>query len=241
MVRNRFVFITLAGIVCFFLLVVPVLGSDVTTSISGGGMVVQGKPFTLTIIGVPNSQYYVWVTRTFSMTGATGDQPPVVQVSIEGVAQDPAGGPYTIGSYAFRNGNGRTIQQDVAPSTPQVQNTRYYARVTMDNAGRAFIGFQTSSATAPKTFSIRIENADSYNEESVSVEKGSVSIEAGGQKTVQPAPVVTLSTPETSIPITPSNSPTPPTTATTTPKPTPLETGVVLLGAGIGLFCLRKT
>ena len=102
----------------FFLLVVPVLGSDITTSISGGGTVVQSRPFTITIIGVPNSQYYVWVTGTFSMTGTTGEQPPVVQASIEGVAQDPAGGPYTIGSYAFRNGNSRTIQQDVAPSTP---------------------------------------------------------------------------------------------------------------------------
>ena len=241
MAHDRFVFITLAGIVCFFLLVVPVLGSDMTTSISGSGTVVQSRSFTLTVIGVPNSQYYVWVTGTFSMTGATGEQPPVIQASIEGVAQDPAGGPYTIGSYAFRNGNGRTIQQDVAPSTPQVPNTRYYARVTTDNAGRAFIGFQTSSATAPKTFSIRIENADSYDEESVSVEKGSVSIEAGTQKTVQPTPVVTLSTPETSIPMTQSTSATPSTTAPTTPKPAPLETGFVLLGAGIGLFCLRKT
>jgi len=241
MAHDRFVFITLAGIVCFFLLVVPVLGSDMTTSISGSGTVVQSRSFTLTVIGVPNSQYYVWVTGTFSMTGATGEQPPVIQASIEGVAQDPAGGPYTIGSYAFRNGTGRTIQQDVAPSTPQVPNTRYYARVTTDNAGRAFIGFQTSSATAPKTFSIRIENADSYDEESVSVEKGSVSIEAGTQKTVQPTPVVTLSTPETSIPMTQSTSATPSTTAPTTPKPAPLETGFVLLGAGIGLFCLRKT
>jgi hypothetical protein len=240
MAHDRFVYITLAGIACFFLLVVPVLGSDITTSISGGGTVVQGRQFTLTIIGVPNSQYYVWVTGTFSMTGATGEQPPVVQASIEGVAQDPAGGPYTIGSYAFRNGNGRTIQQDVAPSTPQVPNTRYYARVTTDNAGRAFIGFQTSPATAPKTFSIRIENADTYTEESMSVGKGSVSIEADTQKTVQPTSVVTLSMPETSIPMTPSPSATP-TTAPATPKPAPLETGFVLLGAGIGLFCLRKT
>jgi len=240
MAHDRFVYIKLAGIACFFLLVVPVIGSDITTSISGGGTVVQSRPFTITIIGVPNSQYYVWVTGTFSMTGATGEQPPVVQASIEGVAQDPAGGPYTIGSYAFRNGNGHTIQQDVAPSTPQVPNTRYYARVTTDNAGRAFIGFQTSPATAPKTFSIRIENADSYGEESVSVGKGSVSIEAGGQKTVQPTPVVTLSMPETSIPMTPSPSATP-TTAPATPKPAPLETGFVLIGAGIGIFGIRKT
>ena len=240
MAHDRFVYIKLAGIACFFLLVVPVIGSDITTSISGGGTVVQSRPFTITIIGVPNSQYYVWVTGTFSMTGATGEQPPVVQASIEGVAQDPAGGPYTIGSYAFRNGNGHTIQQDVAPSTPQVPNTRYYARVTTDNAGRAFIGFQTSPETAPKTFSIRIENADSYGEESVSVGKGSVSIEAGGQKTVQPTPVVTLSMPETSIPMTPSPSATP-TTAPATPKPAPLETGFVLIGAGIGIFGIRKT
>jgi S-layer glycoprotein len=241
MARNQFVFITLAGIVCFFLLVVPVLGSDIITSISGSGSVGQGRPFTLTVIGIPNTQYYVWVTGTFSMTGATGDQPPVVQSGIEGVAQDPAGGPYTIGSYAFQNGNGRTIQQDVALSTTQVPNTRYYARVTTDNAGRAFIGFQTSSATAPKTFSIRIENADSYDEESIIVEKGSVSIEASTERTVQPTPVITLSTPETSIPMTQGNSVTPLTTATTTPKPALLETEFILLGAGFGLFCLRKT
>jgi len=239
MAHDRFVYITLAGIACFFLLVVPILASDITTSISGGGTVVQSRPFTLTVIGVPNSPYYVWVTGTFSMTGATGEQPPVIQDSIEGVAQDPAGGPFTIGSYAFRNGNGRTIQQDVAPSTPQVPNTRYYARVTTDNAGRAFIGFQTSPATAPKTFSIRIENADTYTEESMSVGKGSVSIEADTQKTVQPTSVVTLSMPETSIPMTPSPSATP-TTAPATPKPAPLETGFVLLGAGIGLFGIRK-
>ena len=239
MAHDRFVYITLAGIACFFLLVVPILASDITTSISGGGTVVQSRPFTLTVIGVPNSPYYVWVTGTFSMTGATGEQPPVIQDSIEGVAQDPAGGPFTIGSYAFRNGNGRTIQQDVAPSTPQVPNTRYYARVTTDNAGRAFIGFQTSPATAPKTFSIRIENADTYTEESMSVGKGSVSIEADTQKTVQPTSVVTLSMPETSIPMTPSPSATP-TTAPATPKPAPLETGFILIGAGIGLFGIRK-
>ena len=241
MAHDRFVYIMLACIACFFLLVVPALGSDITTSISGGGTVMQSRPFTLTIIGIPNSQYYIWVTGTFSMSGATGEQPPVVQANLENVAQDPAGGPYTIGSYAFRNGNGRTIQQDVAPSTPQVPNTRYYARVTTDNAGRAFIGFQTSPATAPKTFSIRIENADAYGQESVSVKKGSVSIEADTQKTVQPTPVVTLPTAEASIPMTPSPSATPPTTGPTTPKPAPLETGFVLLGAGIGLFCLRKT
>jgi len=124
----------------------------------------RGSGFTVTVTGRPNTAYYVWIARTFSMSGEPGDQPPVISSNLVNVVQDPPEGPYVIGSYRYNNGNGRTILDDVAPSSSTTSNTRYYAQVTTDIDGVAIVGFRTSSATADRKFSIAAQNPQSPGE-----------------------------------------------------------------------------
>jgi hypothetical protein len=138
-------------------MIIPACATDT----SSGDVLTRGSRFTVTITGAPNTAYYLWLTRTFTMTGNPGDQPPVIVGGQSGIQKDPPEGPYTIGMYAFNNGNGRTIIDDVAPSTPDMSNTNYYALVTTDRDGRAVIAFQTSSGTATRTYSIKTENSQS--------------------------------------------------------------------------------
>ena len=77
------------------------------------------------------------------MTGKPNDQPPVIVPFQSGIQQDPPEGPFTIGSYVINNSNGRTILDDIAPSTPELSDTNYYALVTTDTEGRAVVAFQT--------------------------------------------------------------------------------------------------
>src|SRR5690606_1500903 len=85
--------------------------------------VVRGNQFSVTVTGRANEFYYVWVKGTSSMTGGTGDMPPIMAASPDNVANDPAAGPYTIGSYVYEGGAGKTIKQDV-PTSPD--NGVYY-------------------------------------------------------------------------------------------------------------------
>lgn len=240
MIKNHSPFRILIFVICV-LMIIPPIGADETTSAySDKETVVRGTEFTISLTGLPNSQYYVWVTRTSSMTGAPQDQPPIINSNLMNIAQDSPGGPFTIGSYAFQNGNGRTILQDVAPSTPQLSKTRYYALITTDNAGRAIIGFQTSQSTAIRTFSVRVENAKSYDEDSVKVVRGSVSIRAEEPRATEYLPVQTLSTQETS----PLSGTIPTTMQGSTNIPTrtvPSEIGFGLLSLVICFFIARKT
>ena len=156
-------------VIIFFIatLVIPALASEGTSN----DALARGGRFTITITGMPNTPYYVWLTRTFTMTGNFGDQPPVIVSYQSGVQQDPPDGPFTIGNYAFHNGNGRTILDDVAPSSHVMSNTNYYALVTTDSNGRAVVAFQTSSATATRTFSIKVENPGSAASSNILVER----------------------------------------------------------------------
>jgi hypothetical protein len=156
-------------VIIFFIatLVIPALAAEGTST----DPLTRGGRFAITITGMPNTPYYVWLTRTFTMTGNFGDQPPVIVAYQSGIQQDPPDGPYTIGHYAFHNGNGRTILDDVAPSSPVMSNTNYYALVTTDANGRAVVAFQTSSATATRTFSVKVENPDSAANSNILVER----------------------------------------------------------------------
>jgi hypothetical protein len=89
-----------------------------------------------------------------------------------GIQQDPPEGSYTIGSYLINNGNGRTILDDTAPSTPELSNTNYYGLVTTDTDGRAVVTFQTSSGTATRTFSVKVENHQSAANSDIFIERG---------------------------------------------------------------------
>ncbi len=123
---------------------------------------IRGSGFTVTITGRPNTAYYLWLARTFDRSGEPGDQPPLIMANQMNVVQDPPGGPYAIGS--FRYNNGRTILDDVAPSSSTTPATSYYAQVTTDVDGIAAVGFRTSSATAAQQFSVHAENPRSPGE-----------------------------------------------------------------------------
>ena len=129
----------------------------------------RGSKFTVTITGKPNTSYYVWIPHTFSMTGEQYDQPPVLIDSTLGMSKDSEGGPYTIGSYQYYNGNGRTIQDDIAPSTATMSNTNYYGLVRTESDGQAVVEFTTSVYTGLRSYSVKVENPDSVDNDQLGV------------------------------------------------------------------------
>jgi hypothetical protein len=213
--------IVLIGIICLIVIVVPVYAVK-TAEQSLGGSITRGSRFTVTITGIPNSSYYIWLPHTSSMTGEPHDQPPFIADSQMNVMEDPADGPYTIGSYQYNNGGGMTIRDDIAPSTPDMPNTQYYALVTTDSRGLATVEFHTSFYTGLRSFSVKVENPRSIDSDTLLVElhvfsrTAPVSIEA--ETTTRP--VILTSTTFTVMPTS-----WPPSTVTTvTTIPAPLET-----------------
>jgi len=209
----------LIGIICLIFTVVPVYAVK-TAEQSLGGSITRGSRFTVTITGIPNSSYYVWLPRTSSMTGEPHDQPPFIAGSQYNIMEDPADGPYTIGSYRYNNGGGMTIRDDIAPSAPGMPNTQYYALVTTDSRGLATVEFQTSFYTGLRSYSVKVENPRSIDSDTLFVDlqtysrNAPISIEAY----VTTEPVIPTSTTPTVIPPQP---PSPATTVTTTPVPLP--------------------
>jgi hypothetical protein len=237
MIPKRYAVITILCVVCLSIIALPVYAANAPSLQSGTDVVTRGQRFTVTVTGRPNTPYYVWVARTFSMTGEYGDRPPVIVGSTENVAQDSLGGPYTIGSYAYRGGNGRTIIDDVAPSTADISNTRYYALVTTDAAGRTIVAFQTLPGTADKTFTIKVENPQ-YSD------SGTQMLELGGttRKPVitSPPPTTILTTsPPAPIP-SPEPGTLPPSPTPTPTQATPSDIGVGILAVGLSLFIVQK-
>ena len=215
MVQKYSTFITIFLITCCISMVIPACADDTSSS----DALTRGSQFTITITGAPNTAYYLWLTRTSTLTGNPGDQPPVIVGGQNGVQKDPPEGPYSIGMYAFNNGNGRTIIDDVAPSTPDMSNTNYYALVTTDRDGRAVVAFQTSSSTATRTFSIKAENPQS---------SATVFIERGLPVRMQVTPPLTSSPSTSAIP--PSTYPA--TIQTTNPLPTTLALTTIPVPVG---------
>ena len=196
--RFRILAAGMAACVAVFLVLAPSVAADSVT---------RGGTFTVSILGKPATAYYVWLSGTSTMTGEPGDQPPVIADTVENVEFDPDEGPYAIGSYRYYNGNGRTILDDVAPSSDTVSRTRYYAKVTTDSDGLAIIVFRTSSATADRTFTIKAQNPAAPGDE-VPVRLG-----VPARKTT--------ATPAMAIPRTPATLPE---ATTILPATTPLET-----------------
>jgi len=160
--------ITLLVIVAFLIVIIPASAADEPSDTA----LTRGSRFSVNITGLPDTPYYVWLTKTSAMTGKPGDQPPVIVAFQSNIQQDPPEGPYTIGSYLFNNGNGHTIRDNVAPSTQEMSNTRYYALVTTDTDGRAVVSFHTTSSTATRTFSIKVENPSSAANNNILVRQG---------------------------------------------------------------------
>ena len=241
-------FIFLAVILCSLVIVIPVSAVK-TTEQSLDETLTRGGRFTATITGLPNTSYYIWLPRTFSMTGKPYDQPPVIADYTMGVTKDPVGGPYPIGSYQYNNGNGRTIRDDIAPSTPEMSNTQYYALVTTDSAGVAIVEFQTSIYTGLRSYSVKVENPQSVDRDNLLVQikvfsrKPPATLQIVTQvvtvtTTPEPTTVPTL-LPETTIPQTTTPIPTPMPTETTLPR-VPLENGLCLTALGIAMFVVTR-
>jgi hypothetical protein len=234
--------------VCICLLTVPVAAIYTTSDI--GGTITRGHQFTIEITGRLNTPYYVWLTRTWSLSGEAGDEPPVVVANQYNVQQDPEGGPYTIGSYQYYNGGGRTILDDVAPTSSLLPNTSYYALVTTDSSGKAVVAFGTSYNTATQSYSVRVENPTSVNNDTLLVErgdtkvnKGSISIAAETRPTRPATTVTTLETPTEIITTAVLATTVPVTTAvpstTATPR-LPLDGLLGIAAAGIALVVFGR-
>lgn len=231
--------VALCLICCIVIAMIPCVSAEDTLT--------RGSGFTVTITGRPNTAYYVWVARTFSMSGEPGDQPPVINSNIENVVQDPQGGPYVIGSYRYSNGNGRTILDDVAPSTATTSNTRYYAQVTTDIDGIGIVGFRTSSATADRKFSIVAQNPQSPGETvyvtlGVPTRKVSISADTAPRAVISsPVPAATTVMPEETPVTTP---PAPVTRSPTAPVTTPRQSAPgfpgILIAFVTGILVLRQ-
>jgi len=235
----------IAGTVLFFLvlMIFPVFAEETSTA----DTLTRGGRFTITVTGDPNTAYYIWLTGTFSLSGEQYDQPPVLISSTLGLEQDPAGGPYTIGSYAYYNGGGRTILDDIAPSTSTMSNTQYYGKITTDSDGVAVVTFTTSVYTATRKFSVRVENpknpgSDTAIQETVYNRK-SPSILAATTPTIQPTQTfvtrIITPNPTTTIPTTT------PVMVPSTSQPAPTQKAGPALGYliavfGIGIF-LRQS
>jgi len=232
----------LTAVILVFVLLTPLVSAD------EGGLT-RGSRFTITVTGTPNTPYYVWLTRTSTMSGMPGDQPPVLLASQAYIEKDPPEGPYVIGSYQFNNGGGRTIREDVAPSTASISSTQYYALVTTDKDGRAIVAFQTSSNTAMRTFSVKVENPQSVAKNNILVQRGDVAVKRGSvvidtvatlpARTVEPT-LVTLPIEETSTPIIVTMEPLPFPTVTLAHR-VPVGIGVCITAVGAVILARRRS
>jgi hypothetical protein len=242
-------------ITCLLLTVIPVSAVK-TAEQSVGDSLTRGSRFTVTITGLPNSSYYIWLPHTSSMTGEPRDQPPVIADYQTNVRQDPDDGPWPIGSYQYNNGGGQTIRDDIAPSTPEMPNTRYYALVTTDSSGQATVEFLTSVNTGLRSYSVKVENPRSVDSDNLVVDLRVYSRRAPSVIEIftTPQPVTTTILPTTILPVTTESLPTAtviPVTTTAEPEKTalPVQTptqkapsgiGTGILAAGLSLLLMRR-
>jgi hypothetical protein len=243
-------FMMIVIIASFLLTVVPVSAVK-TAEQSVSDTLTRGSRFTVTITGLPNSSYYVWLPNTFTMTGEPRDQPPFIADNQYNVMEDPEGGPFTIGSYQFNNGNGRTIRDDVAPSTTDMPNTQYYGLVTTGTNGQATVEFHTSINTGLRSYSVRVENPRSIDSDNLQVELQVFSRRAPMviEISTTPEPIFTTVIPTTtetpppvtSIPVVTTQVPVQTTLPAETPaRKIPVAAGTGILAAGLGLLLMRR-
>jgi hypothetical protein len=244
-------FMMIVIIASFLLAVIPVSAVK-TAEQSVGDSMTRGSRFTVTITGLPNSSYYLWIPHTSSMTGEPRDQPPVIADSQMNVAEDPDDGPWPIGSYQYNNGNGQTIRDDIPPSTADMSNTRYYALVTTDHSGQATVEFQTSVNTGTRSYSVKIENPQSIDSDNLQVDLQVFSRKAPSVIGIYTTPQTILTT---ILPTTAESLPTVitspittiPVPVQTTPLPTsvptrkaPISIGISILASGLSLLLVRR-
>lgn len=244
--------VALLFIACFIVVIIPVAAVQSAEQSLSGSMT-RGSRFTITITGLPNTSYYVWLPGTFTMTGEQYDQPPIITDGTLNLQKDPDGGPYTIGLYQYNNGGGRTILDDVTPSSSAMSNTNYYASVTTDASGVAVVEFRTSVYTATRSYSVKVENPQSADNGNLLVEQKIYSRSASRPmiNTPMTTAVVTTMVPAPVTSVVPSTTVTPgetlmadtqsPSSPTNLPtKKAPMSYELAALAAGAGIATVRR-
>lgn len=204
--------------ICIIILTIPVSALQ-SSEQSVSDSLTRGSRFTITITGNPNTAYYIWLTGTSTMTGEHYDQPPIIS-DTAGIVKDPDGGPYTIGSYQYNNGGGKTIRDDVAPSSPVMSDTNYYAQATTDERGQIIVEFRTSVYTGVRSYSVKVENPNAPESENFRIEQTVYS------RTARPminTPAATMSIPAHTVTYTPVPTTLLPVTTNTVPAETTPE------------------
>jgi|GEM_PF-374000 len=244
----------LVCIIAFLVLLIPAATAK-TAEASVSETLTRGGRFTVTITALPSTAYYIWLPGTSTMSGEPRDQPPVISDNVGNVEKDPPGGPFTIGSYQFSNGDGRTILEDVAPSTSSMSATNYYALVTTDSIGQGTVEFQTSVDTGLRSYSVRVENPRSVDSDTLQLRLQVFTRRAPVTQTPQLPSETTVtfvpvsSTMEVTVttPPVPAQQTMPPTTAFQTQEPAAvpsrragLESGLAIVAAGIVLGLKRR-
>jgi len=150
-----------------------------------------GTVFQAHMSGIPRTTYYLWISGTHAMSGMANDQPPFI-LSQPGIAQDEAGKPFSIGTYRYLGGSGKSIRDDV-PIQPE-SGVLYYAQVMTNEQGKAFFSLTTTHDTRPGEYTLTAELPLRRNTlEEDSVESTTFEIErhrartAATQFVVQPA------------------------------------------------------
>ena len=151
---------------------------------------------SVTITGVPNNDYILWIKDSSSMTGLAGDQPPMILTGQDGIRQDNPAGPVNMGRYQMDGGGGKTVKQDV-PDDPDSHGTNYYADVKLDSSGTRTVEFKTTKDTKDQKYTIRVErmSGNQYisDEIDITVEKGVVTIVTAGNQSNSLGDTVKLS------------------------------------------------
>ncbi len=141
--------------------------------------VVRTKPFSVTITGKPSQSYNVWVKDTQGFSNAVDSAAPFIDTNQNSVnVTDPITGAYT-----YQNS-----QQTVAQDTQD--NTRY-ANVTLSSSGTRTVQLLTTNWTKAQQYTIRVEqdfgsaaagHNYKYDEVTVTVQKGTVTVVAAGDQ-----------------------------------------------------------
>jgi PGF-CTERM protein len=190
--------------------IVTIASNDVSIT-SNTNSVVRSKPFSVTITGKPGATYHLWVKGTASMDGTYDNQPPIISPNQAGVVFDNefdsnafanpgasnefplnAGAAYANGNYTYQNGG--QIWNDVSHGTYGStgiilgNGTLEYANVTLDQTGTRTVQWTTTNWTKAQQYTIRVEQnfggatGYKYDEVTMQVQKGAVTIVAAGSQ-----------------------------------------------------------
>jgi PGF-CTERM protein len=177
------------------------LVSDSVKITANKDTVTRSKAFSVTVTGKPATSYWVWVKGVTTMKGGQDGQAPMIALNQLSVTNDtyptlvsnPTTGPslFVPEKYwvaALTPANMYNTQYNISTNynvpTDPFSGTRYWAKITTNDAGTRVIEWVTSNQTKAQKYTIRVEAriAGEYktDEVDVKVEKGTVTITAAG-------------------------------------------------------------